>query len=155
MLAQGCTHVTGTGCECIVSACSLNFPCRCRVLPGGSRVCPGLLAAGSLQVQPQWGMVPVPALPGICHRTGHIPFLPTNGPCEKLANGDVCSTRKPATEPLSSWVLLCVTGEPMFYSEKAALDVCEPGCGPVHICCHHENMSPYPLICEAGRQSRA
>lgn len=101
-LAQVCTHVKGMRCKGIVSAHSLTFLCRCITLPGGLQVCPRLLVAGSSQVQPQWGMVPASALSGICHYTGHIPSLPNDVPREKLANGDVCSTRNAATESLGS-----------------------------------------------------
>lgn len=40
---------------------------------------------------------------------GLILSLPNSVPCEKVANGDMCSTRKPATESLGSYGLLCVT----------------------------------------------
>lgn len=40
---------------------------------------------------------------------GLVLSLSGSAPCEKLANGDVHSTRNPATEPLGSWGLLCVT----------------------------------------------
>lgn len=40
---------------------------------------------------------------------GLIVSLPNSVPCEKVANGDMCSTRNPATESLGSYVLLCFT----------------------------------------------